>query len=109
MTAAWQLPNTKDSPVPALQRVAPVNRLLAALPNKDRQRLLAKCEPIDLVFGDILCQTGDRIRHVYFPSESCISLVTPIDGYAALEVGMIGNEGMLGIALTLGVDVSPLH
>ena len=99
----------QDSLVAPVQRVAPTNRLLAALPNKDRQRLLASCEPVDLVFADVLCQPGERMPHVYFPTDSFISLVTPMGGYAALEVGMIGNEGMLGATLTLGVDVSPLH
>lgn len=87
----------------------PDNRLLAALPHKDRQRLLANCESVDLLFADILAEPGKRIEHVYFPIDSFISLVTPIDGFAALEVGMIGNEGMLGITVALGVDVSPLH
>ncbi len=88
---------------------ASANRLLAALPHKERQRLLANCESVDLLFADILAEPGKRIEHVYFPIDSFISLVTPIDGFAALEVGMIGNEGMLGITLTLGVDTSPLH
>jgi CRP-like cAMP-binding protein len=99
----------QDRPLPAVQPIAPANRLLAALPSKDRQRLLAACELVDLVFADVLCQPGERIQHVYFPTDSCISVVTSVDGYAALEVGMIGNEGMLGITLTLGVDVSALH
>lgn len=95
--------------MPVAKRTAPENRLLSALPPKDRKRLLALCVPIDLEFAEILCQPGDRIDYVYFPIDSLISLVTPIDGQPALEVGMIGNEGMLGITLMLGVDDSPLH
>jgi CRP-like cAMP-binding protein len=85
------------------------NRLLAGLPDKDLEHLLANCESTDLVFADVLSVPGDRVEHVYFPTGSFISLVAPIDGYAGLEVGMIGNEGMFGIGLLLGVDVSPMH
>lgn len=95
--------------MPSAKHAVPTNRLLAALPRKDRERFLAGCESVDLEFADILSEPGERLDHVYFPLDSTISLVTPIDGFAALEVGMIGNEGMLGITLTLGMDFSPLH
>jgi CRP-like cAMP-binding protein len=93
-----------------LTRSAPAaNHLLEALPLNQRQRLLADCEPVELAYGEILAEPGERIHHVYFPTESFISLVTPIDSRSSLEVGLIGNEGMLGISLILGVDVSPLR
>ena len=90
-------------------RAPATNRLLAALPDKTSAQMLANCESVDLVFADVLCLPGDRIQHVYFPTESFISLVAPVDGYAGLEVGMVGSEGMFGVSLMLGVDVSPLH
>ena len=95
--------------MPSTQAVPATNRLLAALPSKDRQHLLSGCEQVELVFGNILCEPGETIRHVYFPTDSFISLVTPIDGHSSLEVALVGSEGMYGIPLMLGVDVSPLH
>jgi CRP-like cAMP-binding protein len=89
--------------------VPATNRLLAALPGKDRDRLLAQCEPVGLILAEDLHRAGDVIRHVYFPTDSVISLVMPIDGSANLEVGLIGNEGMLGLTLMLEVEVAPCH
>jgi CRP-like cAMP-binding protein len=87
-------------------RAPPANRLLAALPSAERRRMLAGCETVELAFAAELTSPGERIRHVYFPIDSFISLITPLDDSAALEVGLVGNEGMVGIPLVLGVDVS---
>ena len=95
--------------MPSAQHAPGENRLLAALPGKDRRHLLAGCEQVELGFGAILCEPGQTIRHVYFPTDSFISLVTPTDGHSSLEVALVGSEGMCGIPLMLGVDVSPLH
>ena len=95
--------------MPPITRIPTTNNLIDALPLKDRRHLLANCEQVELVFADVICEPGERIRHVYFPTDSFISLITPIDGRASLEVGMIGNEGMAGIPLILGINISPLH
>lgn len=92
-----------------LKRASVANRLLAALPEKDLQRLLARGEYVDLTFADVLYEPAERIRHVYFPADSFISLVIPVDGRASLEVELVGSEGLLGVPLMLGVDASPLR
>lgn len=85
------------------------NRLLAALPSRDRERFLAGCEPVALAFAEVLAEPGEHILQVHFPVQSFVSLVTPVVGGASLEAGLIGAEGMLGGSLILGVEVSPLH
>ncbi len=71
--------------------------------------LLAECETVDLACADVLYDSGERLSHVYFPVRSFISLIMPVDACSSLEVGLVGDEGMLGVPLVLGVDVSPLR
>lgn len=85
------------------------NHLLASLPRKDRQQFLAGCQPVDLVFEEILAEPGEQMRHVFFPTAGFISVTTTVDEHATLEVGLVGDEGMLGVPLVLGVATWPLH
>ena len=95
--------------MPSPQNDPAVNRLLEGLPASHRRRMLAGCETVELAFGEVLYTPGETLSHVYFPTRSFISLVMPIGGAASLEVGLVGNEGMFGVPLALGVDVSPVR
>jgi len=95
--------------MPATKRIPATNLLLASLSRKEYQSFLAHCEPVELVFSEILGEPGEKVRDVYFPINSFISLVAPIDSKASVEVGMVGNEGMLGLNLALGVKFSSLR
>jgi CRP-like cAMP-binding protein len=87
-------------------RKPPTNRVLAAIPKKDYQRLHAQLEPVTLKFERVLYEPGQAIRHVYFPIDCLVSLLTAVDKRRTLEVGMIGNEGMTGMPFILGMGVS---
>jgi CRP-like cAMP-binding protein len=93
--------------VPTPTSPAANNRLLDALPGRDRRHLLERCESIELVQAKVLSEPGDRIRHVLFPTSGYISLIMQINGHDRLEVGLVGDEGMLGAPLLLGVNIAP--
>jgi CRP-like cAMP-binding protein len=99
----------KENGVSVVTPVRVVNRLIEGLPRKERDRLLQRCEPVDLVFGAILCEPGQPFRHVYFPLSGFISLVATLGGHQPLELALIGNEGMLGVTLALGVNAAPMR
>ncbi len=84
------------------------NLLIAALPRTDRIHLLDGCESVNLPLAQVLCEAGTPTRHVYFPTDSFISLIAQVDSTRGLEVGMAGSEGMLGVQLALGVVREPL-
>ena len=88
---------------------SPENDLLAALPRKAYLALLPGLAPVTLVFGDVLYEPDDTIPEIYFPGRSIVSLLTVVDGHEALEVGLVGHEGMVGIPLALGVAASPVR
>ena len=71
--------------------------------------MLGGCETVELAFPDVLAEPGESIRHVYFPTASFISLVTPLEGKNSLEVALAGNEGMHGVCVAMGVGISPVH
>ena len=83
------------------------NQLLAALPVKERERLLPSLKRVPLTLGDVIYEPDERIRYVYFPTSGVVSLLCTTNDGASIEAGTIGMEGMVGISVFLGVDSSP--
>ncbi len=85
------------------------NQLLSRLARKEREAFIADCEQVDLEFGQTLCEPDDAYRFAWFPHTGFISLMVPLGGHPPLEMGLIGNEGMLGATLVLGIDQVPMR
>jgi CRP-like cAMP-binding protein len=86
---------------------APIyNRLLAALPAGEYRRLLPELEQIALTYGERIYEQGATIEYVYFPNSGIISLLAAAEEEATLEVGIVGREGIVGVAVFLGVETS---
>jgi CRP-like cAMP-binding protein len=85
------------------------NHLLAAMPRQALQHMRSGLEPVQLIYGQILYEPNDQIRHVYFPLDCLASLLTAVDNDRSLEVGMVGNEGMVGMPVVLGIGVSAVR
>jgi CRP-like cAMP-binding protein len=94
-----------DTPTQVLLPVArdpKANRLLAALPPLARQRWLAELEPIELSLGEVLYESGDQISSVFFPTTAVVSLLYVLENGGSAEIAVVGNEGVVGIALFMG-------
>ena len=89
---------------------APVaNRVLATLPRAEYQQLLPGLEPVTLKFGEVIHEPGAPIRHVYFPIDCVVCLLATTEGQRAVETGLVGYDGVVGITLALGVAASPIR
>jgi CRP-like cAMP-binding protein len=86
------------------RELAASNRLLASLSEQHQRRFLAGCDHVDLQFADVLYRAGERIDYVYFPLGCLISSITVLDADSKMEFGIVGDEGMLGLPIVLGVD-----
>jgi len=83
------------------------NHLLAALPAEVQSRLFPNLELIEMPYGKVLYESGDTMRHVYFPVDAIVSLLYVMENGASAEVSVVGNEGFVGMALLMGGDSTP--
>jgi CRP-like cAMP-binding protein len=83
------------------------NHLLAALPAEDYERLTGELELIPLLLGDVLYESGSAQAHVYFPTNSIVSLLYVMEDGSSAEIAVVGNEGIIGVALFMGGETTP--
>ena len=102
------LPPRKGCPWPCAGLHDPhQNHLLDALPRADYERLAPHLELIPMRLGDVLYESGDKLRHVYFPTTTIVSLLYVMEDGASAEIAVVGNEGILGISLFMGGETTP--
>lgn len=83
------------------------NHLLAALPPSEFERIAPDLELITLKLGEVLYESGGQLNHVYFPTDSIVSLLYVMEDGASAEIAVVGNEGILGISLFMGGETTP--
>ncbi|HEX8737086.1 MAG TPA: Crp/Fnr family transcriptional regulator [Pyrinomonadaceae bacterium] len=83
-----------------------MNHLLAALPADEFARLEPDLEPVSLSLGEVLYESGDKLTHIYFPTTAIISLLYIMENGATAEIGIAGNDGLIGIALFMGGETT---
>src|SRR6202521_2605722 len=83
------------------------NHLIAALPKSDMERLHLHLELVEMPLGDVIYESGTQLRHVYFPTTSIVSLLYVMEDGASAEIAVVGNEGIIGIALFMGGESTP--
>jgi CRP-like cAMP-binding protein len=83
------------------------NHLLAALPPAERDRLYPHLELVAMPLGRVLYESGDTLLHVYFPLDSIVSLLYVMENGASAEISVVGNEGLIGVALFMGGETTP--
>ena len=89
------------------ERRPPENHLLAVLSDADWARLEPHLALIDMPLGQVVYESGDRLDHVYFPTSSIVSLLYVMEDGASAEIAIVGNEGLVGIALFMGGETTP--
>src|SRR5438445_1191508 len=83
------------------------NHLLAALSPRERERIYPHLRLVPMPLGEVLYESGDVLRHVYFPTDSIVSLLYVLADGASAEISVVGNEGLIGIALFMGGETTP--
>jgi CRP-like cAMP-binding protein len=84
----------------------PQNQILNALPDAERERLFPHLQLVELPLGKVLYESGGRLRHVYFPTDSIVSLLYVMENGSSAEIAVVGNDGAIGLALFMGGETT---
>jgi CRP-like cAMP-binding protein len=82
------------------------NHILDALPPAERSRLFPHLKLVDLPLGRVLYEAGDALRHIYFPTDSIVSLLYVLEDGSSAEICVVGNDGVIGVALFMGGETT---
>ena len=82
------------------------NFLLAALPDDEFARVKSKLESVSFKLGEVLYESGDKMDYVYFPTTAIVSLLYVMENGATAEIGIVGNDGLIGVSLFMGGDTT---
>jgi CRP-like cAMP-binding protein len=85
----------------------PRNHLLDALPADVLERVTPHLDDVSLSLGQVIYESGERLEHIYFPTTSIVSLLYTMENGTSAEIGVVGNEGVVGIALFMGGETTP--
>jgi CRP-like cAMP-binding protein len=96
-----------DSAVPPERHFPEQNYLLAALSPDERDRVYPHLRLVSMPLGKVLYESGDALEYVYFPTDSIVSLLYVLESGASAEISVVGNEGLIGIALFMGGGTTP--
>jgi len=83
------------------------NHLLAALSAAELKRIRKHLELVEMPLGEVVYESGRRIEHVYFPTDSIVSLLYVLENGASAEIAVVGNEGVVGVSLFMGGETTP--
>ena len=83
------------------------NHLLRALSESERTRIFPNLQLVPMPLGTVLYESGDTLRHVYFPTDCIVSLLYATEDGSSAEIAVVGNEGLVGIALFMGGETTP--
>ena len=107
VTRGAQVVEEEVQPIQVGQHKPETNRLLAALPAEERERLTPHLSPVSLPLGHVVYESGDRLSHIYLPTTAVVSMLHVMENGASAEIAVVGKDGLLGVTMFMGGETIP--